>query len=55
MARLWTGPPMVFRMIKSGDPWYSAADRLYRGGSLGNGSAMRVAPIGLLYARDRRS
>ena len=43
------GPPMIFRMIKSGEPWDSAADKLYQGGSFGNGSAMRVAPVGLLY------
>jgi len=46
------GPPIIFGMIKSGEPWYSAADRLYRGGSFGNGSAMRVAPVGLLYSRN---
>jgi poly(ADP-ribose) glycohydrolase ARH3 len=46
------GPPRIFGMIKSGEAWYSAADRLYRGGSFGNGSAMRVAPVGLLYSRN---
>lgn len=46
------GPPRIFWMIKSGEAWYSAANRLYRGGSFGNGSAMRVAPIGLLYSRS---
>lgn len=44
------GPPRVFRMIKSGEPWDSAANKIYRGGSFGNGSAMRVAPVGLLYS-----
>ena len=43
------GPPMIFRMIKSGEPWGGAASKLYQGGSFGNGSAMRVAPVGLLY------
>jgi poly(ADP-ribose) glycohydrolase ARH3 len=44
------GPPRIFRMMKSGVPWNEAAKRLYGGlGSFGNGSAMRVAPIGLLY------
>jgi len=43
------GPPRIFRMIKDGEAWCSAANRLYRGGSFGNGSAMRVAPVGLLY------
>lgn len=46
------GPPRVFRMIKSGEPWDSAASKIYRGGSSGNGSAMRVAPIGLLYSNN---
>jgi len=46
------GPPIIFGMIKSGEAWYSAANGLYRGGSFGNGSAMRVAPIGLLYSRN---
>jgi len=46
------GPPIIFGMIKSGEPWDSAANRLYRGGSFGNGSAMRVAPVGLLYSRN---
>jgi len=46
------GPPRIFWMIKSGEAWYSAANRLYRGGSFGNGSAMRVAPVGLLYSRN---
>ena len=44
------GPPKVFRMIKSGIPWFEAAKRLYGGtGSYGNGAAMRVAPAGLCY------
>jgi poly(ADP-ribose) glycohydrolase ARH3 len=46
------GPPMIFGMIKGGEPWYRAANRLYRGGSFGNGSAMRVAPVGLLHSRN---
>jgi len=44
------GPPRIFRMIKGGEPWNSAANKIYKGGSFGNGSAMRVAPIGLLYS-----
>ena len=43
------GPPRIFRMIKAGEPWNRAGSKLYGGGSFGNGSAMRVAPIGLLY------
>ncbi|MEE9365847.1 MAG: ADP-ribosylglycohydrolase family protein [Dehalococcoidales bacterium] len=43
------GPPRIFRMIRDGVPWVEAAERLYRGGSFGNGSAMRAAPIGVVY------
>jgi len=43
------GPPRVFGMIRDGVPWDEAAQRLYRGGSFGNGSAMRAAPIGVFY------
>ena len=43
------GPPRIFRLIRSGEPWDKAAQRLYGGGSYGNGSAMRVAPIGVFY------
>lgn len=46
------GPPKIFGMIRSGEAWDSAASRLYPGGSFGNGSAMRVAPVGLLYSRN---
>ena len=46
------GPPRIFRMIRAGEPWDRAASKLYKGGSFGNGSAMRVAPIGLLYSTD---
>jgi len=47
------GPPRIFRMIRSGIPWNKAARLLYGGsGSFGNGAAMRVAPIGLLFYDD---
>jgi len=46
------GPPMIFKMMREGTPWQDAAQRLYPGGSFGNGSAMRVAPVGLLYHDD---
>ncbi len=46
------GPPTVFRMIMSGEQWDKAADKLYQGGSYGNGSAMRIAPLALLYHDD---
>jgi poly(ADP-ribose) glycohydrolase ARH3 len=43
------GPPIVFKMIQSGWSIDKAAQELYPGGSFGNGSAMRIAPIGLFY------
>ncbi len=43
------GPPHIFRMMRAGVAWDEAAYRLYRGGSYGNGSAMRIAPVGVLY------
>jgi len=46
------GPPRIFWMIQRGEAWYSASNKLYQGGSLGNGSAMRVAPVGLLYSNN---
>ena len=47
------GPPRVFRWIRSGVSWREAARRLYGGmGSFGNGAAMRIAPVALLYYDD---
>ena len=43
------GPPRIFRLIKAGTAWDEAAQGLYRSGSYGNGSAMRIAPIGVFY------
>jgi len=48
-----SGPPRVFRWIKSGVAWNEASKRLFSGsGSYGNGAAMRVAPVGLFYHDD---
>jgi len=46
------GPPRIFKMIKSGLSRKVAAEKIYPGGSYGNGSAMRIAPIGLFYYDD---
>jgi len=43
------GPPYIFRLIRAGVPWNEAAQQIYPGGSYGNGSAMRIAPIGVFY------
>ena len=46
------GPPRVFKLIEGGETWDKAAEMLYGGGSFGNGSAMRIAPVGLFYYDD---
>jgi len=43
------GPPNVFRMIRDGEAWDKAAEKLYHGGSYGNGAAMRIAPLAVFY------
>ncbi len=45
------GPPAIFQMVdQSGITYEEAARRLFDGeGSLGNGAAMRVAPLGLFF------
>ncbi len=46
------GPPRIFAMIQEGEAWDRASEKLYPGGSYGNGAAMRIAPVGLLYYDD---
>lgn len=48
--------PAIFAMVKRHDmPFSEAASRLYDGaGSLGNGAAMRIAPLGLLFRNSER-
>jgi poly(ADP-ribose) glycohydrolase ARH3 len=43
------GQPRIFRFIRAGGGWDKVAQGLYRSGSYGNGAAMRIAPIGVLY------
>lgn len=42
----------VLRAIAGGESWRVAAKSVFNGGSLGNGSAMRVAPLGAYFADD---
>ena len=51
-----SGPPTLFStVLKEGIPYTKAAKRLFEGkGSLGNGAAMRVGPLGLLFYGDPR-
>lgn len=46
-----SGPPQIFFMVREmGISYVEAAKSLFGGkGSFGNGAAMRVAPVGLLY------
>jgi poly(ADP-ribose) glycohydrolase ARH3 len=53
--RYGPGLPRIFRMMKSGRKGFGMLDReLVPEGSFGNGAAMRVAPVGLLYHDDPR-
>jgi poly(ADP-ribose) glycohydrolase ARH3 len=36
-------------LIRSGTSWKEAGERVFDGGSFGNGSAMRIAPVGVFY------
>lgn len=46
------GARRVIETMRSGGDWRRAATETYPGGSLGNGAAMRVAPVGLLFCDD---
>lgn len=48
--------PRIFRKMRNGRIWEGMLDReIYPQGSLGNGAATRVAPIGLRYHTDPKS
>lgn len=46
------GARRILEAIRSGEDWRSLAREVFPGGSLGNGAAMRAAPIGLLFCDD---
>ena len=50
------GPPRIFKTVAdTGRPYEAVARELYGGeGSLGNGAAMRAAPLGLAYRDEER-
>lgn len=50
-----SGPPSIFQRVESeGIKYAEAAEDLFGGtGSFGNGSAMRVAPVGLFFPPDK--
>jgi len=49
-----SGPPTIFSMVERyGVAYQEAAKSLFRGeGSLGNGAAMRIAPVGLFFCHS---
>ncbi len=46
------GAYWLLSQLVRGRPWREVSVELFRGGSLGNGSAMRVAPVGAYFADD---
>lgn len=47
------GAARLLGSIRDGADWRAAAGSLFGGGSYGNGSAMRVAPLAAYFAEDR--
>jgi poly(ADP-ribose) glycohydrolase ARH3 len=48
------GARAVLEAMEEGRDYRAVAERYFPGGSFGNGAAMRVAPVGLLFRDDRR-
>jgi poly(ADP-ribose) glycohydrolase ARH3 len=46
------GARQILECIAAGRDWQRLAEEVFPGGSFGNGAAMRVAPIGLLFCHD---
>lgn len=44
------GARQLVEAMAAGDNWDALAETIFPGGSFGNGAAMRVAPVGLLFA-----
>ncbi|MFI5912176.1 ADP-ribosylglycohydrolase family protein [Dactylosporangium sp. NPDC051541] len=50
------GAVVILRRIRDGEPWRDVARDAFGGqGSMGNGAAMRVAPLGAFHAGDART
>ncbi|GAA2366093.1 ADP-ribosylglycohydrolase family protein [Dactylosporangium salmoneum] len=50
------GAVVILHRIRDGEPWRSVARDAFDGvGSMGNGAAMRVAPLGALHAGDSKT
>jgi poly(ADP-ribose) glycohydrolase ARH3 len=48
------GARAVLEAMEDGRDYRQVAEQYFPGGSYGNGAAMRVAPVGLLFREDRR-
>jgi len=46
------GTCQILQELIEGGDWQNLAETIFPGGSFGNGAAMRVAPVGLLFAHD---
>lgn len=46
------GARQILEAAGRGEDWDRLADTIFPGGSFGNGAAMRVAPVGLVFAHD---
>ena len=46
------GARRILGAVRDGGDWRTLAATIFPGGSLGNGAAMRVAPVGLLFCDD---
>jgi poly(ADP-ribose) glycohydrolase ARH3 len=46
------GARRILEMAAEGGDWQHLAETVFPGGSFGNGAAMRVAPVGLVFAHD---
>lgn len=60
-ARIWVAEPWrgygagahrLLALINAGADWRGGAESLFGGGSFGNGSAMRIAPLAAYFAED---
>ena len=49
------GARAVLDAMEDGRDYRQVAEQYFPGGSFGNGAAMRVAPVGLLFRDDRRA
>jgi poly(ADP-ribose) glycohydrolase ARH3 len=47
-----SGAREILRCMGEGGDWHMLAETIFSGGSFGNGAAMRVAPVGLLFCHD---